>query len=152
MRSRFIVSKNGQTLVIRGDTYVSEKPSTMSVLTSRQFENDAPENKVRSRMRTNNDALERAFIYGQPKATSKAELRRAARLEKARALPVISNAEAIEVLNAIKRANDIKAKQEENRKEREEQARLEAIEEAKEMRKKVAEARLSTLKGLNKAG
>lgn len=135
MRSRIIVSKNGQTLVARGNEYVAPSQSATTVLTSRQFKTD--QRSTYRAMRTNGDALERAWIYGNPRAVSKAELKRAARLEKARSQPMISPAEAIAMLEAMRRADEA------NRREEKEEAR--------EARRKVAEARLSTLRGLNKS-
>jgi len=151
MRSRIIISKNGQTLVARGQEYVAPSQSATTVLTSRQFENDNDKRSTYRAMRNNGDALERAWIYGNPRAVSKAELKRAARLEKARSLPMISPAEAIAMLEAMKRADEAKAKLAAREKERAEEARREELEEAREARRKVAEARLSTLRGLNKS-
>jgi hypothetical protein len=151
MRSRIIVSSNGQTLVARGNEYVAPERSGMTVVTSRQFDEARPENRTYRAMRNNGDALERAWIYGNPRAVSKSELKRAARLEKARSLPTISPAEAIAMIEAMKRADEAKAKLAAREKERAEEARREELEEAKEARRKVAEARLSTLRSLNKS-
>lgn len=148
MRSRIIVSSNGQTLVARGKEYVAPSQSGITVLTSRQFE----ENRVYNKGPVSSGTiLERAAIYGNPRAVSKSELKRAARLEKARSVPVISQAEALSIIESLKRADEMKARQAARLKEREEEVRREEMEEAKEARRKVAETRLNTLRGLNKS-
>lgn len=154
MRSRIIVSKNGQTLVARGNEYVSPSQSATTVLTSRQFKTD--QRSTYRAMRTNGDALERAWIYGNPRAVSKAALKRAARLEKARSQPMISPAEAIAMLESLKRADEAKAKLAAREKERAEELRREKLEEAqseeaKEARRKLAQARMGRVMGFNKS-
>lgn len=64
---------------------------------------------------------------------------------------MISPAEAIAMIEAMKRADEAKTKLAAREKERAEEARREELEEAKEARRKVAEARLSMLRGLNKS-
>lgn len=156
MRSRIIVSSNGQTLVARGQEYVAPSQSATTVLTSRQFENDDDKRSTHRAMRSNGDALERAWIYGNPRAVSKAELKRAARLEKARSLPMISPAEAIAMLESLKRADEMKASLAARAKERAEELRREKLEEAhseeaKEARRKLAQARMGRVMGFNKS-
>ena len=150
MRSRIIVAKNGQTLVARGQEYVAPSQSATTVLTSRQFEESAPENRTYRRMRNNNDALESAWIYGNPRAVSPSALKRAARLEKARSLPMISPAEAIAMIEAMKRADEYKAKQEARQRELAELEKEEQKQEQLEARRKASAARLAALAGFAK--
>jgi hypothetical protein len=149
MRSRILVAKNGQTLVARGREYVAPSQSGTTVLTSRQFEEDKPTYR---RMRNNNDALESAWIYGAPRAVSPSALKRAARLENARSMPTISPAEAIAMIEAMKRADEYKVKQEARQRELAELEKEEQKQEQLEARRKVAAHRLSALAGFSKTG
>jgi cell shape-determining protein MreC len=75
MRSRIIVSKNGQTLVARGQEYVAPSQSATTVLTSRQFEEDKPTYRRIAMI----EAMKRADEY---KAKQEARQRELAELEK----------------------------------------------------------------------
>jgi hypothetical protein len=144
MRSRIIVAKNGQTLVARGHEYVAPSQSGTTVLTSRQFEEAAPENRTYNRMRNNGDALERAWIYGNPRAASKGEVKRQRNLERAKEQPAISNDEALAIIAALKQEAERKRELAEIEKE---EARLEQ----REARFKAAEKRMAMLMGFAKA-
>lgn len=151
MRTRIIVARDGQTLVARGQEYIAPTRAAVTVGTSRQFDEPSAENRVENRGPASSQrALDRAWIYGNPRAVSPSELKRAKRLEAARALPQISVAEAISLIEAMKRADEYKARQAARERELAEIEAEEYKQEQREARQRASAHRLAALGGFTK--